>query len=360
MEKFTDPDTERQPDQITVKDGILRIKSFNRFLLSKWKIILLAALIGGAIGALYSTLKKIQYTAEFTFALDDGSSSGGGALSHYSALASMAGLDVEGSTGLFEGDNILELYKSRLMIAKTLLTPVSINGQRELLIERYIALNGLRKRWENNTILRNISFDTLKGKFGIEQDSILLQVVNDINKTYLSVDKPDKKLSIISVKVTSRDPLFAKFFTENIVANVNKFYIETKTKGSLQNLKLFQKQADSIRSVLNSSISGSAVAVDANPDPNPAMQVLRVPSQKRQVDIQANTALYAEAVKNLEVARSVLQRETPLIQIIDEPMLPLPNDKLSKSKGIITGGLIGLIIMVLIISVSKVYNKILN
>jgi hypothetical protein len=359
MEQNKEPQF-REPDQLTVKEGILKLKSFNRFLLSKWKIILLATLIGGAIGLLYASLKKTQYTAEITFVLDDGSSSGGGALSHYSALASIAGLDVGGSTGLFEGDNILELYKSRLMIVKTLLTPVSFNGHRQLLIERYLAINGSRKQWQENNKLRNLSFDTLGGKFGIEQDSILIQVVNDINKSYLNVDKPDKKLSIISVKVTSRDPLFAKAFAENIVANVNTFYIETKTKGSLQNLKLFQRQADSIRVVLNSSISGSAAAIDANPDPNPVMQVLRVPSQKRQVDIQANTALYAEAVKNLEIARSVLQRETPLIQIIDEPMLPLPNNRLSKRKGLINGGLIGFIIMVIIISVTKIYNKILS
>jgi len=360
MEHHLEPGTNRQPDQITVKEGIIKIKSFIRFLISKWKVILLATIIGAAIGVIYAMQKKPAYTAEFTFVLDDGTSSGGGALSHYSALASMAGLDVEGSTGLFEGDNILELYKSRLMIAKTLLTPIIFKGQKQLLIDRYIELNGLRKLWQNNSKLKNISFDTLKGKFGIQQDSILLQVVNDINKKYLNVDKPDKKLSIISVKVTARDPLFAKAFAETVVANVNKFYIETKTKGSLQNLKLFQRQTDSIRAVLNASISGSASAIDANPDANPVLQVLRVPSQKRQVDIQANTALYAESVKNLEVARSVLQRETPLIQVIDVPMLPLPNDRLSKSKGLITGGLVAFIIIIVIISTAKVYNKILS
>ena len=60
---------------------------------------------------------------------------------------------------------------------------------------------------------------------------------SDINKNYLSVDKPDKKLSIISVKVKSTDKYFAKEFTETVVNNVNEFYIETKTKNSIQNLK---------------------------------------------------------------------------------------------------------------------------
>ena len=36
----------------------------------------------------------------------------------------MMGLDVGGSGGLFQGENILELYKSRSMIAKTLLTEI--------------------------------------------------------------------------------------------------------------------------------------------------------------------------------------------------------------------------------------------
>jgi hypothetical protein len=185
-----------------------------------------------------------MYTAECTFVLQEGNDQSGG-MGQYSALASMVGIDVGGSSGLFQGDNIIELYKSRLMLSKTLLTPAVFNGKKQLLIDRYLQLNKMREAWQGNPKLRSISFGIPKEKFTLQHDSIMGLVTNTINKKYISVGKPDKKLSIISVKTNAEDELFAKAFTEALVANVNNFYIQTKTKGVLQNLKLLQSQSDS-------------------------------------------------------------------------------------------------------------------
>jgi uncharacterized protein involved in exopolysaccharide biosynthesis len=73
-----------------------------------------------------------------------------------------------------------------------------------------------------------------------------------------------------------------------------------------------------------------AAAVDANPNLNAAFQSLRVNSQKKQVDVQASGAIYQELVKNLELAKVTLRKESPLIQVIDEPVFPLKVEKPSK------------------------------
>jgi len=83
-----------------------------------------------------------------------------------------------------------------------------------------------------------------------------------------------------------------------------------------------------------------ALANDANPNLNPTMQVLRAPSQQRQVDVQANTAILTELVKNLELAKLALRRETPLIQVIDKPIFPLAMDRFGKLKGLVLGGIL--------------------
>jgi uncharacterized protein involved in exopolysaccharide biosynthesis len=100
---------------------------------------------------------------------------------------------------------------------------------------------------------------------------------------------------------------------------------------------VLQHQADSVRDVLNSSISGVADAIDASPNANPQLLSLRVPSQKRQIDVQASSAIYSEMIKNLEISKMALNKETPLIQIIDSPILPLDNDKVSKKIGLAGG-----------------------
>src|SRR3546814_7090606 len=70
-----------------------------------------------------------------TFVLEGGDSKGG--LSQYAGMAAMVGVDLGGGTsGLFQGDNIFELYKSRRMLTQTLLSKTHSDSS-ELLIERY-------------------------------------------------------------------------------------------------------------------------------------------------------------------------------------------------------------------------------
>ena len=62
---------------------------------------------------------------------------------------------------------------------------------------------------------------------------------------------------------------------------------------------------------------------------------------RRQVDVQANGTVYGELLKQLEVSKISLRRETPLIQIIDEPRIPLDNDKPGRLKTGIIFSLLG-------------------
>lgn len=347
-------------DEVSVKKVIQKFGSHRRHIATRWRFIFAAIAIGAVIGLITSLLTKTVYTAECTFVLEEGDKGGGG-LGQYSALASMAGIDVGSSTGLFQSDNITQLYKSRLMVEKTLLTPAMFNNGSQLLINKYIEINKLRKAWNENPKLKDLKFDIPKQRYTIIHDSIINLIVGDINKNYLTVEKPDKKLTLVSVKVKATDQRFAKAFTETIVSNVNSFYVQTKTKKAQQNVVLLQRQADSVRSVVNTSIGRAAFAFDANPNPDPAnMQGLRAPSQKRQVDVAASTAIYSEVVRNLEISRAALQRETPLIQVIDQPVLPLLNDRLSKSKAIITGALVAFLLSILWIITKNMYAEIMG
>ena len=132
-----------------MKELILKIREWWAYLWSKWLTILIAGLIGGALGLTYAFIKKPVYTAETTFVLEEGESGGG--LGQYAGLASMMGIDLNsGGGGIFKGDNILELYKSRRMIQETLLAKDTFNGKQQSLIERYIEFNKLRKGWDKS------------------------------------------------------------------------------------------------------------------------------------------------------------------------------------------------------------------
>lgn len=349
--------TEKESEDISFKDLIIGIRDWVRFLLSKWLTIFIFGMIGGALGLSYAYFKKPVYTATTTFVLENGES-GGGALGQYAGLASMVGIDIGGGGGgIFQGDNILELYKSRMMIEKTLLTPVEYKGDKQLLIDSYIDFNKLRNSWSQKAELKNINFNH-STDFSRLQDSILGTIVNDITKNYLNVVKPDKKLSIIKAETKAPDEYFAKVFNEQIVKNVNDFYVQTKTKKSLENVAILQQKTDSVRAVMNGDIYNAAAVTDATPNLNPTRQTQRMaPVQRSQFSAEANKEILKELVKNLELSKISLRKERPLIQIIDEPILPLKKEKLGKSMGISIGGLLFGFLTVLFLIGKKVLKN---
>lgn len=336
-------------DEISVKEVFSRISEIKHYIFSKWLVIFVAAILGAAIGLIYSFFARTTYKAELSFALED--ERGGGGLSSALGLASQFGIDLgsDASGGsVFSGDNLLELMKSRSMVESALLSTVSINNKKETLAEFYIDFNHLRDYWQNNSQLRNIRFppNADRSKFNLAQDSLLGTFYKSIEKSELTVEKIDKKLSIIKVTVNSENELFSKYFTEVLVKTVSDFYIETKTKKSVQNLTILQHQTDSVRRALNNAISGVASSTDYNPNPNPALQVLRVPSQRRQVDVQANQAILTQLIANLEISKVSVRKDTPLIQIIDKPILPLDKKKLGHIKALVVGAVIASILLV--------------
>ncbi|NQX40277.1 hypothetical protein SAMN05421820_105153 [Pedobacter steynii] len=343
-------------DEMSLKELFGKFKEWFRYLISKWMIIVALGLVGGVLGFLYAKSKKAIFIATTTFVLEEG---GGGGMGQYAGIASMVGIDLGGGgTGLFQGDNILQLYKSRSMIKNALLSTFVIDGKKELLIDQYIKSGNFRKRWGGNPKLKDITFPQ-SGNFNRTQDSILNEFVREINNSVLNVSKPDKKLSIIKVTVKSIDENFAKSFNDQMVATVSQFYVDTKTKKSLENVSILQQKTDSVVAVMNGAISISANTIDATPNLNPTRQILRTPVQRSQFNAETNKELLKELMKNLELSKISLRKESPLIQVVDSPIFPLEIDKFGKSKGIILGGFWFGFLTVLFFLVKKVLRDIL-
>jgi hypothetical protein len=344
-------------DEITLKELLQKAKEWYTYLLSKWKTIVLAGIIGALLGLGYSFIKKPIYTATLTYALEDGKAAGGG----LGNLASTFGVDLGGTSGgAFSGANLMELFKSRAMVEQTLLSPVTYNNKTISLAEMYIQEKKWREIWNEKPKLKGIKFlpNADKSKFTRSQDSIFGVIYNDLFKNALTVEQKDKKVAIGTITFKVSNEYFAQQFTLALTNTVTNFYIETKSKRAKENMDILVRQTDSIRGELNGAITGVAVANDNTFGLNPALNVKRVPSAKRQVDVQANTAILTEIVKQAELAKVTLRKETPLIQVIDQPILPLPKEKFGKTKGIILGGILAGILTVLGLIARRIFKEI--
>ncbi len=322
-------------------DIINKFKEYYLFLSGKWKIILLFSLLGGFVAFTVSYFSKPRYFSYLTYALEDEKSSAslGGAL----GIASSLGIDLGTSVGgAFGSANLMELMHSRNLIEKTLLSEVKINNKKKLLANYFIEVEGYSEKWEKNKDLNKQIFNAGQNResFSRLQDSVLSMISSKIDKDQLSIFQKDKKVSIGTIQMASVSEIFAKLFTEKLVEVVSAFYIETKSKKSKINVSILQRQTDSIRNELDKAINGVALANDATYNLNPALNIKRTPSARRQVDVQANTAILTQLVANLELAKVTLRKETPLIQVIDYPIYPLKKEKIGKIVSTLSGLLI--------------------
>ena len=335
-------------NEISLIELIQISKKYYQYLLSKWIIICIFGFGGAAIGLIASFLIKPTYTANLSFALVEKSSGGG--LADLASSFGFAGLIGGSSNGAFSGDNLLEIIKSRYAVEQTLLTPVDYKGQRKTLMEAYMDFTKMRKglkKVKKNKDLRNLAYPIgqTRSTFNRTQDSVLFVIYDSFIKGQsLKIVRKDKKVSIVNVEFSSGDELFSKLFVETLMDQTYRFYRQTKTSQSRYNIDMMQQKADSVRALYEAALYKGASYSQVNI--NPALQFAAVPRMKQEGNAQLYGTVYTEILKNLETLKLDLARETPLVQIIDQPIFPLKKEKLGKIKGTFFGGVTGGIFIV--------------
>jgi uncharacterized protein involved in exopolysaccharide biosynthesis len=319
-----------------------------KVILKKWWLFFIVGLITGLAGIYYASRQKINYESKLTFALDQGES-GSAAMS----LAAQFGLNMNTSNDVFAGDNIIEIMKSRRMVERALLCVDTFQTKPYTFIEYYLQQN---RDPDSKEEIRSIHFPVGQPRtnFSYAQDSVLFKVYNDFVKRYIDADKPDRKNNIYEVNVTNPDEKFTKDFTDTLVSETNKFYIEISTKKSKQTLDILEQRVAAMKGNVNSSIGNMAEIQDVNL--NPAFSAAEVPVLKQQADVRVYSGAYAEMFKNLEVARYQYLKQIPLMQVIDAANYPMKKIKVSKLKTAIIFSFVACFITFLVIWIINLFK----
>lgn len=303
----------------------------------KFKKTLAAILIVGALlGALTAWLWTPTYTARLTFVVDDSKSSG--SAGGLASLAGQFGVNLDGlggASGVLAGDNVQELIKSHKLIQATLLTPYDST---QTLADRYAAVYKLNKKWLKYSLdgktIRFLRNDKNNGRI---QDSLLHELTTMILNGEFGISKIDKKLGFFEVNTTMRDEKLAQLFCIRMMKESTDFFISTKTKRLRNNVERLQHRADSIGLILNRKTYALSAANQSLLDLNPAYTAANANVEVRERDKIVLSTIFSETVKSLESSKTMLAQETPTVQIVDEPELPLKKNRLKYSIGILSG-----------------------
>lgn len=344
--------TKKAIGQISVRELFMQIHLAWKFLLTKWKQIFVIGCLGGILGLGYAFLTPIQYVSKVTFVVEEGKSGGG----TIAALAGQFGVDLGGAAGggVFSGDNILLFLKSESLCRETLLSQYD-SISKKTLADKYAESKNWKDKWKKNEKIGVIDFSQFNTlQLPRKEDSLLQLITKDIlTKGGLLVSKPDKKSSFIDVRSIMRDEKLSYLFSRRLVSNATERYIQSKIKVKLANLQLLQRRADSLAALLNEKTYSAATSQQVLVDINPAIRTAPIRAEISAREKTMIGTIFAEVVKNLEISKTIINQETPVIQMVDLSSFPLNRIKTSKLSSLIVGGIISSLLTIFFLLVRR-------
>lgn len=341
-------------EEMLLIDLVGNIALFIKYLKTKWLVLFAGSFMLAVVAGGYAFMQKNQYVAALSFVLEEEKASNGGGLS---SIASQFGIDMgSSSSGVFSQANLIELIKSRELIENALIKKIVFKGKTTTLADIYLDSSDLQKDVKQQIPKNYFLSQPDKEQFSPGQAAILRTMYKSVLGN-LDVAPKDKKTSIIVVEFKNPNETFSKLFVDNLVETVSDFYIKTKSQKSKINVEILERQVDSLRSSLNSAISGIAVTAENTFNANPALSLIKTPSVRRQIDVQTNSAMLAQVMGSLEMAKISLRKETPLYFILDRPVLPLLREKPSTIKYFFITGIISFFLMSFILGIGFFWKQ---
>jgi len=330
--------------------GVIFLKS----MLKRWWQLVIIGLMAGAAGFFYAKSKKPQFESRLTFAVDAGSNDG---LSNAMNLAAQFGFGFGSGQSMFEGDNILEIMKSRRMIENVLLSIDTFDSKPYTLADYFIKMTDIRDKLNSSPYLKDISFPVGSKKESLSylQDSILNNIYLTFSLENISATRPDRKLSIYELRVINSNEKFTKDFTDRLIEETGNFYTQIVSKKDRETLEILEKRVNSLRGNVSSSIDTKASNQDANV--NPAFAAAQSPLLKEQYNMQAYGEAYKEMFKTLEIARYQYLKKIPLLQIIDHADYPMKRIGQGKLKTAFLSSIIAIITFIIFLCVYDIFKE---
>ncbi len=306
---------------------IKRLKKYS------WVILILAVIFGG----LFFYMAKqsvVNYTAKSTvFPLNSTSDN----TISTSAISNILGLaDAPKSFTSEAAINIVELATSRRTmeaVASARIPSLKNKTIADLLVEEYNKHTGFMQNEPiklplDSATLMNVASDMLFGTFSAK-----------INKN-----------GILELYYTNSNTDIVKEVSYTFVNKISEFYTDLKKKKAQVDYEFAVKKADSLKTILD-ALDRRAIQLDESTFfTNEELKRFRLPKVNLENDKQTVQSQYYYAVNNREAAAYKLQKETPIIEMLDKPEGPfVPSAKSPKAYAII-GLLLGFLLGALAVS----------
>ena len=331
-------------DAITLMDLVRQIRLWIAEIIKRWYVVAFFVLL--AVGyQVYKYSKYIPlYTATITFNVDEDEGGGNQGLT---GILGQFGLGTV-RPSRYNLDKILALSKSRRVIQESLFSKITVDGKEDYIANHLLRQYKLNSPADSKASPFYFTHDSLQ-IFSPEENSMLLTLYGTIIGP---PDQPKKALlsssynedsNIMTLSVTTTNETISLALAQRMFDSLSKYYINKAIEKSLKTFNLVSMKRDSVLGVLKATEYQLASFKDAHR--SMLMRTDQITELRLQREVAALSAMYAEVLKNVEVADFTVKNKTPFIQVIDTPLAPIQPARLSFLRliliGIIVGGFIG-------------------
>ncbi len=335
-----DPERNNVSETYSLRDLVTIARGYAADLVLARRLLMLFALAGLLLGLFLRMNSRKTYEASLSFMLNEEQP-----LGLASAIGSIGGL--LGSPDQVNLFKILELSRTRNIAQKVFFqrTP-GPSGEAELLANRLIAEREAQGLWAPAPFYR--SPDPLKD-FRFRHDSLdgftrlENQALQQVHQHFLSMlsTRLSEKTNIMELSVVSTDELLAFELVTRLFDQMSSFYISKTVEKQEETYRGLLHKTDSLKALIEQKQFGLAGLRDQFRGGWSFSG--EVPKSILDQEIRALQAVYAEALKNREIASFSLVSRTPFIQALDLPLMPLKSRQRSWPAALALGLMAGLL-----------------
>lgn len=323
---------------------------FSAFFKIIWKEkvwVILIVLLSAGLGIIKALSIKDEFVSTGKILPEYQSKSGG--LGQFAGLASLAGVDL-GSASSGGGDAIRpDLYpdvlKSTPFFLELFKVKVRTKENKEMTFSQFYDTFVLDNKIEDK--------DT-KIKFPTSNQYIAISYQTEKNLQNLReriTAVIDKKTGLITVTVKLPDPVVATIITDYGMNFLTNYITNYRTEKAKRDLKFLAERLDAAKGKYYTNQSKKAQYSDQNQLSMMKLQAADLQRERIESEYKISSTFYNTLLQKYEEAKLKLQQETPVIKVLEPPVVP--NKKSEPKRAIIVliatflGGIFGIIFVLI-------------
>lgn len=358
-----------QEEQISTKDLFRKIINIFRLIGSEWKLLLISIAVGTLVSILLDlkNFKESQFYGELQFNLESGSAGQGG-MGGFAGIANafgVGGMGQQQSNDLFSGSNFGLVISSKALYEKALMKEVMVGGKKTLFINYYKDSSDIKyKEWGGDLFHEplkeaiNFRFVPKSPEQFTKNENELVATIYEKLQKQTELKPLDKNGSIMILAAVTNNEMLTKVWLETLLKSLEEFYVEVRTKKTLEIYNIQKDRLNELQGKLNSTDRQLALSTFQGinaVDPT-------APMRQQQLN-RSNTFIsnqYYTQMATVENLRMLLIHQTPLFTLLQPVRLPLLRKDYTVGGSTKIGAFLGFFLCLIFILARRTYQELVS